>query len=75
MIFEDDKNLNSNHNRASEMTVKSQNQYKDIVIDWLETQNDHIWTSYLTLYMTLNWRSISNHSYELKMIYGGYDYS
>ena len=44
MIYGDDQRLNSNHNHALEMTFRSQNQYIDLVINWLETQNDHIWS-------------------------------
>ena len=43
MIYGDDQRLNSNHNHALEMTFRSQNQYLDLVINWLDTQNAHIW--------------------------------
>ena len=43
MIYGDDQRLNSNHNNALEMTFRSQHQYLDLVINWLETQNGHIW--------------------------------
>ena len=42
MILDDDQRLNSNHNHALEMTFWNQNQYLDLVINWLVIQNDHV---------------------------------
>ena len=84
MIFDDDQRLNTNHNHALEMTFWNQNQYLDLVINWLVIQNDHVWRpqrAFIDLrydVFTISYyvqRQISNHSYALEMIYGGLNYS
>ena len=50
VIFDDGKRLNSNHHYALEMTFRSQNQYLDLVINWLETPNGHIWRPHGGIY-------------------------